>query len=320
MNVHVIISTHNGANWIEKCINSVLNSSIGVHINIIDNVSTDQTVDIIQTKFPEVNLICNEIDLGFAKSNNILLRKAIEEGVDYVFLLNQDAWIEKDTIEGLIKIHLQNKQYGIVSPIHVNGAGTALDFNFSTYCREYRCPGFLSDLYLNTIKEIYDLYFVNAAMWLVSKECMQKVGLFDPLFNVYGEDVDYMNRSRLKGFKLGLAPYFRGYHDREKRPPSVKHNRLIAVIKQICILKDLNNNFYKEVLIYTTTFVKTLAIYLIRGKFDSLGAELKGGRYIFSSLGKIRRTRKICNKDGAYIQICPTNKKLIKQLADMEVN
>ncbi|WP_052016958.1 glycosyltransferase family 2 protein [Arcticibacter svalbardensis] len=320
MNVHVIISTHNGAYWIEKCINSVLNSSIDVHINIIDNVSTDQTVDLIQSKFPEVYLVRNEIDMGFAKSNNILLRKAIEEGADYVFLLNQDAWVEKDTIEGLIKILLQNNQYGIVSPVHINGAGTALDFNFSTYCRENRCPGFLSDLYLKKIKEVYDLYFVNAALWLVSRECLLRIGLFDPMFTVYGEDVDYTNRSRAKGFKIGLAPYLRGYHDREKRPPSVKHNRLIAIIRQICILKDLNRNFYKELFTYTVNFIKNLFMYLIRGKFDSLGAELKGGGHIFSSLKKIRRARRICRKDGAYIQICSNNKKSIKQLADMEIN
>lgn len=320
MNVHVIISTHNGAYWIEKCISSVLNSSIGVHISIIDNVSTDHTVDIIRTKFPEVHLICNTIDLGFAKSNNILLRKALEDGADYVFLLNQDAWVEKDTIEGLVKIHQKNPQYAILSPVHVNGAGTALDFNFATYCREYRCPGFLSDLYLHTIKEIYDLHFVNAALWLISKECLLKTGLFDPIFKVYGEDVDYMNRARMKGFKLGLAPYCRGYHDREKRPPSVKHNRLIATIRQICILKDLNKNFFKEVVTYTANLIKNLAMYLIRGKFDSLGAELKNGKIIFSSLGKIYKTRKICQKDGAYIQVSLTKKKSIKQLADMEVN
>ena len=320
MNVHVIISTHNGAYWIEKCISSVLNSSIGVQISIIDNVSTDQTVAIIRTKFPEVKLICNEEDLGFAKSNNILIREALIEGADYVLLLNQDAWVEKDTIEGLVKIHMQNPQYGILSPVHVNGAGTALDYNFSNYCREYRCPGFLSDLYLNRLKQVYDLHFVNAAIWLVSRACLLKTGLFDPIFNVYGEDVDYISRSRIKGFKLGLAPDFRAYHDRERRPPSVIHTRKIAMIRQICILKDLNKNFYKEVFTFTINFITSLVKHLIKGKFDSVGADLKGARRIYSLLGKIRRTRQVCIKDGAYIQILPFRRKSIKKLADMEVN
>ncbi|RYF45155.1 MAG: glycosyltransferase family 2 protein, partial [Cytophagaceae bacterium] len=153
-------------------------------------------------------------NLGFGKANNIGIKYALENGANYVFLLNQDAWVDSSVIKDLISIHHQNSEYGVLSPIHLNGRGTSLDTNFAVGCSPVTCPGFLSDLYTGNITSLYSIHFVMAAIWLIPREVFYKVGLFDPLFPHYGEDVDYLQRIRFFGFKIGICPHLRGYHDR----------------------------------------------------------------------------------------------------------
>ena len=127
-----IIVTYNGCIWIDKCIGSLKKSSIQNQIIVIDNFSTDQTINYIKENYPDVLIIQNKNNLGFGKANNIGLNYAIEENADYIFLLNQDAWVEPDTIKYLVEFQKMNKEFGIVSPIHLNGKGSELDKNFST--------------------------------------------------------------------------------------------------------------------------------------------------------------------------------------------
>ena len=87
-------------------------------------------------------------NLGFGKANNIGIKKALDLGVDYVFLLNQDAYLVGDTIKDLIMIHQSNLDYGILSPIHLNGKGNKLDRNFSYYLSYDKNKHFYSDFIL----------------------------------------------------------------------------------------------------------------------------------------------------------------------------
>jgi len=301
MNIHVIIVTYNGAEWIEKCITSILNSNIVCKIKIIDNVSSDDTVDIIRKKFPDITLSITDQNLGFGKANNILMNEALKANADYVFLLNQDAWVEYDTIHGLIDINQGQPEYGILSPVHLNGQGTALDYNFSHYCNEYDCPGFISDIYLNRAKEVYDIRFVNAAFWLISRKCLETIGLFDPIFPHYGEDSDYLNRVKKFGFKIGITPGYRSYHDRGYRAPSVQRQRVLAKLDLLSILKDINQS-------YTRALVKVFFITLKRALKSLISFKFKLTYYtlidFFAVLGlipKIRKSRAICYKPGAFL-------------------
>jgi GT2 family glycosyltransferase len=214
--VFSIIVTFNGAKWIEKCIKSIINSTINSKIIAVDNGSTDGTVDIIRQKFPFVLLIETGKNLGFGKANNIGLSIALKEKADYVFLLNQDAWVEKNTIEKLILVAQNNSEYGIISPMHMNGKGTALDYKFSTYICPNLCKNIYSDIFINKLDEVYNAEFVNAAAWLITLDCIKKVGFFDPLFIHYIEDNDFLSRTKYHGFKIGISPICKIYHDREE--------------------------------------------------------------------------------------------------------
>ena len=130
MKVFAIIVTYNPLQWIEKCFFSVENSAIDVNIIVVDNGSNDGSQAIIKEKFPNIIFVQNNENVGFGKANNQGIEIAYKSNADYYFLLNQDAWIEKNTIQNLIKINQDNPDFGILSPVHFNGLGTALDFGF----------------------------------------------------------------------------------------------------------------------------------------------------------------------------------------------
>jgi len=212
----VIIVAHNAIPWIDNCLGSIDLSRYKVVV--VDNDSTDDTVTQIKSNYSEVVLFQQDQNLGFGQANNIGISYALKQGAEQVFLLNQDAYIVEDAIEKLIEFQKNNTEYGILSPIHLNADKTRLDRNFSNYVRYDKNPYFFSDHVIgNSLKKVYDVPFVNAAGWLISKSCLMTVGGFDPIFFHYGEDDNYCQRLRYHGFKIGILPKCYLIHDREDR-------------------------------------------------------------------------------------------------------
>lgn len=211
---YIIIVTYNGMLWIQKC----LESCQGYPVIVVDNSSTDKTVSFIKETFPDVKVLEQEKNLGFGQANNVGMSYALTQGAEYVFLLNQDAYLHKGCIETLIATQTQNPDFGILSPIHLNGKGSRLDQNFSNYLSYKNNPDFFSDFVLKKeLQDIYDVPFVNAAGWLVSRSILETVGGFDPIFFHYGEDDNYCQRAIYHGFKIGVVPTAFLHHDREGR-------------------------------------------------------------------------------------------------------
>lgn len=217
MKIFAIIVTYNGMKWCDKCFESLRASSQSVIPVVIDNASTDGTVEYIRINYPEVKIILNTENMGFAKANNLGFKYAIDNNADYVFLLNQDAWVEKNTIGELLHTFEDNENVGIASPVHLNGSYTGLDFNFPYYMNLQ----FVSDLYLKQMQHYYVTEFVNAAAWMISVNCIRKVGGFDTsLFQHYGEDDNFAQRVKYHGYKLVINAQCTICHDRENRADS----------------------------------------------------------------------------------------------------
>lgn len=220
--VYIVIVTYNPKIWIDKCFSSLRKSTIPLKIIVIDNGSIDGSQALIQEKYPEVEFIDAKQNLGFGKGNNIGIKKAYDAGADYIFLLNQDAWIENNTIQKLIEVANQNPEYGIISPMHLNGNGSTLDNNFSFYIATGLSKSLFSDMYLNTYdNKIYSQKFVNAAAWLMTRKCIENVGGFSPSFFHYSEDDNYCQRVLYHGFKIGVVPMAKIYHDRDSKNKGV---------------------------------------------------------------------------------------------------
>ena len=211
--IYTIIVTYNGIKWIDLCLKSLQTSTIPVKVIVVDNNSSDGTPRKIKEDYNEVHLIESDENLGFGKANNIGIKYALENGTDYLFLLNQDAWIEDDTIERLVSASKNNQRFGIISPIHLNKKKTEIEYYFRSYLGN--TDGLLSDLYFGKLKSLYETKFVNAAAWLITKDCIMATGGFDTsLFFHYGEDNNFCQRAIYHGFSIGLLPTATVCHDR----------------------------------------------------------------------------------------------------------
>lgn len=213
--VITVVITYNAEYWVEKCFGSLTNSHLANHtILAIDNGSTDKTIEIIKKKYPQVVIIETGKNLGFGKANNIGLKWALEQNAEYIFLLNQDAWVFEGTINTLIAISKKNRDYGIISPVHLNNP-QKIDDGFAYYCLNNTNTDFIYDSFCaNPHKEIYQTKYINAAAWLVTRECIERNGGFMPIFPHYGEDVNYCGRVLASGLKIGFTPGNTIIHDR----------------------------------------------------------------------------------------------------------
>ena len=213
----VIIVTYNAMPWANRCLTSLRQSVVPCDVTIIDNSSTDGTQDYIHNNFPEVDLIRNKENLGFGQANNIGLQKALDRNYDFVYLLNQDAWIQEDTFKHLIDASEAHPEYGVLSPMQMNADGLHFEEKFRSYIIPHHqvfSPSLTEDLYFQRVVDVYEVSFVMAAHWLITSMCLATVGGFSPTFPHYGEDNNYLNRTNYWKYKIGIVPSARAVHDR----------------------------------------------------------------------------------------------------------
>lgn len=260
MKVLAILVTYNAIRWIEQCIESLVHSSMTVDIFIKDNGSTDGTVSYIEKHYSKfiARLVVGG-NIGFGKANNLGLEYALQNGYDYVYLINQDAWVMNDTLSKLIRIHKDNNEFGILSPLQYQSDLRHLDSNFASgTCSYNQNKSLLSDLFNNDIKDVYEVPMVMASHWLISIDCINKVGGFSPAFQLYGEDDNYAQRTRFKQFKIGIVPSAKAVHDRGERTTTKARNIKIAnasVLKNL--LDPMLSNKRRLGLILKNTFINT---------------------------------------------------------------
>lgn len=288
MKVSVIIVSYNFEQWITRCLDSLRASTTPLSVIVVDNASSDKTVEIIRQQYPEVYLIETGANLGFGRANNIGIEYAIKQGAEYCFLLNQDAWIDQQTIEVLVSLSQEYISHGVLSPVHLNGRGDELDFGFATY------SGLKSKEELASIAdELITTRFVNAAFWMIPTKVLKVVGGFSPLFYHYGEDIDFINRLTYHGYLLGYSPNVFGCHDRE--------NRLVtraAIIRSewVYLLSEyanVNYPFYKAFGFGVLASVKKSLIALKKGELNNVIAFTKITAKLLAHTYSVLSTRKM---------------------------
>lgn len=290
--VHVIIVTYEGEDLIGRCLASLAASHCPVHVIVVDNASTDGTRDVVRRDHPEVELIESPENLGFGAGCNIGLRRVFELGARHVLLLNQDAAVEPGTLEELLTA-FDDEAVGIATPMHLAESGDKLDYVFSNYLAPGRCPNLLSDLYLGRAQPIYRVDRTNAAVWLLSRECLERVGGFDPVLPHYGEDDDYINRLHYHGLEVVVVPRARATHESRSIPyETLRWDRYRLFINSLVTLKDIRRGFVGLVFAHfigrTYEAVKALVTLRFRRARDIV---LGTGRAAFA-LTRVARSRR----------------------------
>ena len=235
--VLVVIVTYNALKWIRKCLRSVEKSTLQADVLVIDNGSTDGTLPLIRTDFPHTRIIETGENLGFGAANNRGLRIAHDECYDFAYLLNQDAWLEKDTLEKLVAAH--KPDWGVLSPMQLDAHGRR-DRRFDKKCGKYvdaALGGYHND------RLVVEVPFVMAAHWLVSREAIATVGGFSPAFRQYGEDDNWLHRLHWHKMLCGVVPAAKAVHDRAGRRPDRGKKMQLKCISTVVKVSDPNRNW-----------------------------------------------------------------------------
>lgn len=293
MKVLIIIVSYNFTRWMNLCLGHLRRSTVPVDVIVIDNGSQDNTREKIEKDYPEVRLIKNKTNKGFGEANNQGISIAIQEGYDAVYLLNQDAWIMPDTIEKLIQASRKHPEFGILSPVHLQKSEQELESGFAAYARK-------SLKEIQRTKDVTEIPFVNAAHWFIPVSVLKVTGGFSPLFHMYGEDVDMMNRMHFYGFKSGYVPDALAVHDREGRPITyavLERSRFVYLLSEY---SNINRSFPAAFAYSVLASVKSFFIAIGKGAWPDAEMYVKIGLHLLGKTWSVKKTRHIISRKGAH--------------------
>lgn len=237
--VAIIIVNHNGVRFLPRCLTSLQAQSYpDFEVIVVDNASTDSSVQLVRDRFPEVRLIDAGRNLGFAAGSNLGIRST---DARLIATLNNDTWVEPDWLANLVQIMHSDARIGTCAskmlfanrPDIINSAGVAVNVAGIAWDR---LGGSVDG---HAAAQPTDVFAACAGAALYRRQMLDDVGLFDPEFFIYLEDVDLSWRGQLRGWRTVYVPAARVYHvhsatSRESSPLKNFHlarNRIWMVVK-----------------------------------------------------------------------------------------
>jgi len=214
--LYVVILNWNLPEETILCVDSVrMSTASDVEIIIVDNGSTDRSVELFRKRFGDtVRIVENPENLGFAAGINVGIRRALIEGAQSVLLLNNDTIVDANMIRHLVAAAAQSPRIGVVGPIIYYYDQPQRVWRFGD--REYRwlpVPVRLPASMLSKARQMpFRVDYVTACGMLVRRQVFEVVGLFDTCYFMYFEDADFCRRVRQAGYEIWCAPQARMWH------------------------------------------------------------------------------------------------------------
>jgi len=190
MDLSLVIVSYNTVALLDNCLASIIRHTkdISYEMIVIDNNSRDASCELVERKFPQVILVKNEDNLGFAKASNQGIRQARGE---YVILLNSDTLLTDNSLSTMVSFMRQHPEAGGLNPMLLNADSTL------------QVPGSkLFNLERWRAKKTHRLSWVSGAAALFPRKLLNEIGLLDENFFFYNEDLDLSIRIRRRGYAL----------------------------------------------------------------------------------------------------------------------
>lgn len=208
--VYIIILSWNGRKDTLECLSSLRRISYPhARLLLVDNASTDGTVEAVRQQFPSVEIIVNETNLRFAGGNNVGIKYALANNAHYVLLLNNDTVVEPEFLTHLVHHAERDPKIGMVGPKiyfydepeRIWSAGGTIEW----------WKGSVSHIGIreedlgqyDTVREVD---YLTACCVLVKREVVERVGMLDERYYIYGEDADWCVRAVRAGYTLLYVP------------------------------------------------------------------------------------------------------------------
>lgn len=224
----VIILSYNTSGLLKQCLSAVLASNgfegKELEVIVVDNNSSDGSVEMVQKEYPEVKLIRKKTNVGFAAGNNIGIKNSNGK---FLLLLNSDTLVEPDSLITLLKVMENDRSIGAatcllqmadgkIDPASHRGFPTLWNacsyfLGFEKLFPGSRIFGGYHQGWKN-LKVPHEIDCISGAFFMISREVVDKVGLLDERFFMYGEDVDWCFRIKQAGFKIFFYPGVKTLH------------------------------------------------------------------------------------------------------------
>jgi GT2 family glycosyltransferase len=214
-----VVLNWNGNGEILRCAESLRGSKgVTLDIVVIDNGSTDQSVPLLEKRFPQVHIIRHSQNIGLARARNEAICWALEKNSAYVFFIDDDAYVSADCLRLLLEATTTSPNIGIVTPRILDGKRRDkiwFDGGFTNL---------FGDTFHRNMRKTIDLLgeidpqatleeeFGSGCSMLVRREVFDTVGLFNEEYFVYSEDADFSFRARKLGFKILHVPSATAWH------------------------------------------------------------------------------------------------------------
>ena len=276
MDLSVIIVNYNVKHFLEQCLISANKAAkdLDCEIIVVDNHSLDGSVEMVKQRFPHIKLIESKVNLGFSKGNNLGINESKGE---FVLLLNPDTLVEEDTFEKVLNFMKLNSDAGGLGVKMIDGKGRFLPESKrglpTPWVAFYKMFG-LSRLFPNSkifgqyhltylsMDEIHKVDILSGAFMLLRKSVLDKIGLLDETFFMYGEDIDLSYRIKLAGYENYYYPETQIIHYKGESTKKTSVNYVLVFYRAMVIFanKHLSKNNAR-----TFGFLINMAIYFRAG-------------------------------------------------------
>lgn len=304
--VAAVILNWNGGDEIMHCLQSVVQSSYpSVEIVIVDNGSTDGSTEAILHQFPQVYLIRNSENLGFARGSNQGMEWALQHGIPYVLLLNGDARLHPEAIGELLTAVQGELDTVVACPRMYIGAsadGNArLWFAYGTvklWAGLFQNPAF-NQIDGDKWSSPREMEFASGCCMLIPAKILESVGMLDESFFAYCEDVDFSLRVRKAGFRLRYTPTARLWHG-SKTPTNRTRTpiyRYLATRNNLWVVRKHGSALYVLICLCVLpirSFFR-IAKMMLDARWNAIAAEIRG--ISDGVFGRVTRTQ--CGRDLA---------------------
>jgi GT2 family glycosyltransferase len=245
MDVSISVVSYNTRDLLADCLRSIsaATSDLTYEVIVVDNSSADGSADMVAAEFPDVRLVRNSDNRGFAAANNQALRRARGR---YVLLLNSDARIRPGAVTEMVAFLDTHPTVGVVGGQLFNANGTFQSSYFDF-------PGWISELLLLTgisrwlkeptypshteieSREERRVDWVSGALFMVRQQAVAEVGLLDEDYFMYSEEVDWCFRMHRRGWGVAYLPHAQALHIAAASAHRQPERRRAQVYRSKCI-------------------------------------------------------------------------------------
>ena len=209
--VYIVILNYNGEKWVNICLESLIRTNYdNFKILFVDNASNDNSIELAKKFLPQIELIINPSNLGFSEGNNRGIRVALANSADYIVLLNPDTKVEPEWLASLVEVGECHQEIGILGSVQLNYD----DDGFNSWTKT-ALPQLLDELEKpDSSREWIPVEWVEGACFVVKRRVFEKIGLLDPIYFAFYEEIDFCRRAACQAYQVALVSRSRVHHYR----------------------------------------------------------------------------------------------------------